>query len=806
MNKNYFIFFFTLSFIFCFNKTLAQDIELFQQFNGRYDFTAIGNTLNKAENGINVPCEIFTSSSATLTMQPGQIISAAYLYWAGSGSGDYQVKLNGTDITAERTFTNVINGKTYFAAFKNVTAFVQSTGNGNYTLSDLDLTDVIPEYCTNSTNFGGWSIVIIYESNDLPFNQVNIYDGLQNVHGGNPTLSFVLDNLNVVDNSGAKIGFLAWEGDSQIAVNETLRVNNNIISNPPLNPPNNAFNGTNSYTGSSQLWNMDMDFYMVEEYINIGDTSATITLTSNQDVVFVNNIVTTIQNQLPDASVEIVEVDIGTECGNRVIEVYYMVFNLNSTDVLPQGTPIAFYANDLLVGTDETNTVIPINGFEEKQTQITIPEQIPLQFTLRVSVDDIGNGSGIVIELDETNNSETIDVVLLGQPEISELLNLETCDVLGVEVFNLYEATVNIDNSYEISFFLSEEDAQNNINEIQNPEEFINTQNPQTIFVRVANVGCFVIGEFTIEVVECALPDAAIAVVNDLNACRQRDLLVVYAVYNTTNATAPLSSNTPISFYIDDLLVANAVTQQSIPVGGVIYQEIEINLPESVPDIFNLKLVVDDTGDGSGIVDEYDETNNEYEILVSFQSIPELPLLENLTECNRGFGKALFDLTVQNQFITEVVEGEIVYYTSYEEALLQVNAILNPAYFENTENPQTIYVRLDNEDCFRITSFSVYVKNCPIWIPEGFSPNQDGINDYFEISNLLDIYTDFELMVYSRNGNLIFIGNNETGFWDGRANTGLIYEGVVPAGLYYYVLNLNDPNHDLYIGWVYLNI
>lgn len=66
--------------------------------------------------------------------------------------------------------------------------------------------------------------------------------------------------------------------------------------------------------------------------------------------------------------------------------------------------------------------------------------------------------------------------------------------------------------------------------------------------MRVANVGCFVIGEFTIEVVECALPDAAIAVVNDLNACRQRDLLVVYAVYNTINATAPLSSNTPISF------------------------------------------------------------------------------------------------------------------------------------------------------------------------------------------------------------------------------------------------------------------
>ena len=59
----------------------------------------------------------------------------------------------------------------------------------------------------------------------------------------------------------AKIGFTAWEGDSNLAVNETLRVNGNIISNPPLNPEENAFNGTNSFTGSSQLYNMDLDFY-----------------------------------------------------------------------------------------------------------------------------------------------------------------------------------------------------------------------------------------------------------------------------------------------------------------------------------------------------------------------------------------------------------------------------------------------------------------------------------------------------------------------------------------------------------------
>ncbi|MBL4663422.1 MAG: hypothetical protein JKY22_07685, partial [Flavobacteriaceae bacterium] len=33
----------------------AQEIELFQQFNGRYDYLSFGNTLNLQENGGGVP-------------------------------------------------------------------------------------------------------------------------------------------------------------------------------------------------------------------------------------------------------------------------------------------------------------------------------------------------------------------------------------------------------------------------------------------------------------------------------------------------------------------------------------------------------------------------------------------------------------------------------------------------------------------------------------------------------------------------------------------------------------------------------
>ena len=49
---------------------VAQEVSLLNQFNGRYDYTAIGNTLNTAENGGGAPCEILTSSAAELSLEP----------------------------------------------------------------------------------------------------------------------------------------------------------------------------------------------------------------------------------------------------------------------------------------------------------------------------------------------------------------------------------------------------------------------------------------------------------------------------------------------------------------------------------------------------------------------------------------------------------------------------------------------------------------------------------------------------------------------------------------------------------------
>lgn len=791
---------------------LSQDISLFRQFNGPYDYTAFGNTLNVEENGQGGSCFILTESSAAFQLQPNQEVIAAYLYWAGSGSGDFDITFNQIPVSAERTFNLTYNNGgvnyIYFSAFADVTNQVITSGSGTYTLSGLDLTQVIPPYCSppgSGTNFGGWAVTIIYEDSTLPNNQVNVFDGLESVSSNNQTLEIILNNLLVLDTQGAKIGFLAWEGDSQLAVNETLRINGNILSNPPLNPADNAFNGTNSFTGSNLLYNMDIDFYPISNYINPGDISATIQLTSGQDFVMVNNIITVLNTELPDATITIDNLIGGTECGNRELTLAYTVYNLNCTDVLPAGTPIAFYADQTLVAQTATVAQIPIGGQESGNITFAIPNGIAADFIMKTVVDDTGNGSGIVKELNEDNNTDEVPVHLLIYPEISGLHNLETCDIIGEEYFNLTEATSEIDPTYTLSFHISEVDAQNNENPIPNPENFQNTENPQTIFIRVANEDCFLTASFTVQVLDCPLPDATISL-QETTACRGRALTLYFTVFNL-EATGPLPAGTNIAFYTEGILAGISQTQSTIPVGGSEAGEISIFPDESLPNTFTILASVDDDGSGNGLVEEWNEENNTFEITVSFESIPPIPLLPDLLRCDEGFNTATFNLTLQTDLITNGLNDVVQYFTTLENALANQNPISDPEQYQNGVDPQTIYVRLENEICFTTASFLLKTENCAPFIPEGFSPNGDGINDVFEISNLLNIYEKFELKIFSREGNQIHTAHNEDGFWDGTATEGLLFKGSkVPVGTYYYVLFLNDPEYQKpFLGWVYVN-
>ena len=482
--------------------TKAQDISLYTQVNGRYDFTFVGNTMNIAENN---PTNFFvtnTSSSATLNLGPDDTIIRAYLYWAGSGDGDFEVDLNGTTITPDRTFSHTRffspNTFTYFSAFKDITSLVQSTGNGTYTLSNLDISAFELLHYSRKTNFAGWAILIVYENPNLTLNQLNIYDGLQGVPDA---LQINLTNLFVLNNTNAKAGFIAWEGDSQLPT-ETFTVNGTVISNP-FNPINNVFNSTNSVTGSNQLYNMDLDIYEIDDYVEIGDTSASIALTSFQDFIMINTVVTKLNSQLPDATI-VLENPTST-CNSREVTIDFTVSNLNSTEVLQANTPITFYAGTEAIATTYTQNIIPIGGSENGTITLTIPNAIPLNFTLTVNVDDTGNGTGIRPELIETNNSFQIEIELTVSPTFNNLDSITSCNLgltRGIFDFSSYSELVKTDPSHIVSFHESYDDAVENINPITNTSNYEAITTPKEIFVRIDN-GCFSVTSFFLLTENC---------------------------------------------------------------------------------------------------------------------------------------------------------------------------------------------------------------------------------------------------------------------------------------------------------------
>lgn len=92
------------------------------------------------------------------------------------------------------------------------------------------------------------------------------------------------------------------------------------------------------------------------------------------------------------------------------------------------------------------------------------------------------------------------------------------------------------------------------------------------------------------------------------------------------------------------------------------------------------------------------------------------------------------------------------------------------------------------------------------FIPDGFSPNGDGINDSFIIPDIDFLYPNYTLDIYNRYGNGMYKGFKNKPGWDGKnyENSG-VSGGIAPNGVYFYILNFNKDNKPPRQGRLYLN-
>lgn len=805
-----------LCFLFAINAS-GQNVALYEQFNGRYDFTFVGNTLNTSFNGANDPCQILTTSQRLLLLPPGNTIVKAYIYWAGSGTGDYDIKLNGIDVTATRQYpifvTNSNNTQRwFFSAFADVTAIVQATGAGMYTVSDFDLTNYINQavhpslntYCSNGTNFGGWVITVIYENSTLPLNQLNLYDGLQYVPD---EVNILLDNLNVIDNVGAKIGFIAWEGDPALSDGEGLYINGDELTNA-LNPSGNAFNGTYAPTNSTTLYNMDVDIFDIQGNISPGDDSAEIKLTSSADFVMISTIVTKLNSQLPDATVAVTNVT--KQCNSHTLNVNYTISNINSTDVLPSNMAVSVYANNTYISAFFTTAPIPIGGSISGTISVVIPAGIPQNFTLELRADD-NNGVKSITETDETNNNFSLPISLLVSPVLQTPADINACDDgngTGIFDFSAYEQTLKVNPTDSVTFHLTATDANAPANPISPTNAYQSTSVNQQIFVRLQDEnGCYSIASFRLIAVDCLFPDATVTLANLVQECNSRIIKVQYTISNL-NSDDILPAGTPVAIYANGEFIDYTETTFDISIGGNETQNISLTIPDDIPLVFDLKFVADDLGDGTGIVVEIDESNNSFTLPVSLWVSPEISSPENLLRCNENFGFAVFDFSAYEESMKTVPTDVVTFHPSLADAQDGLLPITNTSQFTSTANPQEIFIRVqDTNGCYSTASFSLSTRMCPPETYNYVTPNGDGKNDTFFVKGLRNIFLNFKMSIYNRWGNLVWTGNNNTPDWDGIANEDKVgsQNTSVPTGTYYFVLELNDPAYPKpIVGWVYV--
>jgi gliding motility-associated-like protein len=102
-----------------------------------------------------------------------------------------------------------------------------------------------------------------------------------------------------------------------------------------------------------------------------------------------------------------------------------------------------------------------------------------------------------------------------------------------------------------------------------------------------------------------------------------------------------------------------------------------------------------------------------------------------------------------------------------------------------------------------VDSVLIFIRDClTINIPNAYSPNGDGVNDVFRITNI-ESYPQSSFQVFNRWGNKVLDQSPYANDWDGTNQFGSAFGEQLPESTYYYVLDLGDGS-EAYTGYIYL--
>jgi len=433
-------------------------------------------------------------------------------------------------------------------------------------------------------------------------------------------------------------------------------------------------------------------------------------------------------------------------------------------------------------------------------------------------------------------------------PEIVTPGDLGTCDTTGSGqgVFDLTSVIAEVlngqsPNNFNISFHLSQLEAEVNLNAIAFPEAYTNTSNPETVFVRVEKATeptCFAIVDFDLVVNPAVNFDINIpSVVSvcdgdpfpELDATPQNpNIDLNFVSYSWADAQGNVLSTNPLYMPMAEgnysvTIALEPCDATTIGFVAVRYEQPMFDLggdtcagPDTILDATPDNYAIDDVSfvwllDGEQISGADQATYNPttagtYTAIVSVGDCageqmvtvgPELDLMVT-EECLPDAGSLKQTLVAT----TNSNVGSFQWRENGELVGTGPNYIIDWGMQSGGNDPRTFTVTLSEDDCSNSKSITVTQFNCVI--PQGISPNGDDLNDCFDLEFIADRFGAFSVDIYNRYGANVFSQDNYINEFCGVDQNG----SDLVTGTYYYVIKFAESNEEygeMVSGWVYVN-
>uniref|UniRef100_UPI0026343F22 choice-of-anchor L domain-containing protein n=1 Tax=Winogradskyella sp. TaxID=1883156 RepID=UPI0026343F22 len=316
-------------------------------------------------------------------------------------------------------------------------------------------------------------------------------------------------------------------------------------------------------------------------------------------------------------------------------------------------------------------------------------------------------------------SSDSIFVEFRPNPTASVPEDLFACDVGGgTATFDLTENNGNIlgtedPNDFVISYHFTQQDAIDNLAVL--PDSYTNISNPQIIWARMADnsQSCFDVVSFTINISDLPLTNS----VSDIVLCDDATIDGFTEFDLSTRLSEILGGQTDVnvSFHDDQMDADNDV--------------------DALPNLYT------NVENPQSIYVRLENINNEncyvvttFELLVSSGFTVDPPA--DLSSCDdfSEDGFEIFDFTQQTaDILGPLTDVTLTYHLSQGDADNNVGSLSN--LYQNIDNPQTIFVRLEdntNPLCFVTSSFEIEVLELPtVVVPTVLEVCDDGVPDGF---------------------------------------------------------------------------